>query len=169
MQNAEEVLGPQVARLLDFLPDQPQRRAQMTDLLGWYKRQLDQLGVDVRMNTCLDADEIAAFGADHIALPTGSKPDPLGFQRAMTHLPTLPGIDRGRVWSPEDVLNLLTGQVTRIEADDLVMATANRADETLPSALAALGLKFQSLGNQAAPRMAALAFHDGRKWALGLH
>ena len=67
------------------------------------------------------------------------------------------------------MLNLLTGQVTRIEADDLVMATANRADETLPSALAALGLKFQSLGNQAAPRMAALAFHDGRKWALRLH
>ena len=75
-QKAEEVLGPQVARLLDFLPDQPQRRAQNADLLGWYKRQLDQLGVDVRLNTYLDPDEIAAFGADHIALPTGSQPDP---------------------------------------------------------------------------------------------
>ena len=173
----------------------------------------------------------------------------------MTHLPALPGIERGRVWSPEDVLNriarpgkrvivldeggnwrgagtawflaeqghavtivtpdpmvgkelqrsaadvplrrklaalgvqfvveaavaewlgngggaevldLLTGASRRIVADDLVMATANRADETLPGALAALGIGFQSLGDQAAPRMAALAFHDGRKWAIQL-
>lgn len=52
--------------------------------------------------------------------------------------------------------------------DDLVMATANRADEVLPLALEAAGVTFQRLGDQAAPRMAALAFHDGRKWALGL-
>ena len=67
-----------------------------------------------------------------------------------------------------DVLDLLTGAVTRIPADDLVMATANRADEVLPLALEAAGVRFQRLGDQAAPRMAALAFHDGRKWALGL-
>jgi 2,4-dienoyl-CoA reductase-like NADH-dependent reductase (Old Yellow Enzyme family) len=231
------------------------RRGQITDLLHWYERQLVQLGVEVRLNTYLDPADIATFGADHIALATGSLPDPHAFQRAMTHLPTLPGIDRGRVWSPEDiltrtarpgkrvivldeggnwrgagtawwlaeqghevtivtpdpmvgkelqrsaadvplrrklaalgvpfvvesavqewlgngggvdVLNLLTGAVTRMPADDLVMSTANRADETLPLALDALGIKFQTLGDQAAPRMAALAFHDGRKWALGL-
>ena len=231
------------------------RRAQITDLLGWYERQLGQLAVDVRLNTYLEPKEIAAFRADHVALATGSLPDPSGFQRAMTHLPILPGIDRGRVWSPEDVLNriarpgkrvivldeggnwrgagtawwlaeqghdvtiitpdpmvgkelqrsaadvplrrklaalgvrfvvesaltdwlgngggaevldLLTGAVTQIPADDLVMSTANRADETLPLALTALGVSFQTLGDQAAPRMAALAIHDGRKWALGL-
>ena len=80
------------------------RRGQITDLLGWYERQLAQLEVNVRLNTCLDADDIAAFGADHIALATGSLPDPMGLQRAMTHLPALPGLDRGRVWSPEDIL-----------------------------------------------------------------
>ena len=231
------------------------RRAQITDLLGWYERQLTRLNVDVRLNTYLEPQEIADFGADHVALATGSQPDPHGFQRAMTHLSALPGIDRGRVWSPEDiltraarpdkrvivvdeggnwrgagtawwlaeqghavtivtpdpmvgkelqrsaadvplrrklaafgvrfvvesavqewlgngggaeVLDLLTGAVTQIPADDLVMATANRADEALPLALTALGIWYQSLGDQAAPRMAALAFHDGRKWALGL-
>ncbi len=231
------------------------RRGQITELLGWYDRQLSQLGVDVRLNTYLDAAEIAAFGADHVALATGSLPDPLGFQRAMTHLPALPGMERGRVWSPEDILNrlarpgkrvivvdeggnwrgtgtawwlaeqghdvtivtpdpmvgkelqraaadvplrrklaalgvrfvvesavqewlgngggaevldLLTGAVTRTLADDLVLATANRADETLPLALTAMGVNHATLGDQAAPRMAALAFHDGRKWALGL-
>ncbi len=231
------------------------RRAQITDLLGWYDRQLSQLGVQVRLNTYMEPADIAAFGADHLALATGSLPDPTGFQRAMTHLPALPGIERGRVWSPEDVLNriarpgkrvivldeggnwrgagtawflaeqghavtivtpdpmvgkelqrsaadvplrrklaalgvqfvveaavaewlgygggaevldLLTGASRRIVANDLVMATANRADETLPGALAALGIGFQSLGDQAAPRMAALAFHDGRKWAIQL-
>jgi len=29
-------------------------------------------------------------------------------------------------------------------------------------------VRFTRLGDQAPPRMAALAFHDGRKWALGL-
>ena len=246
--------GPAIGGQFRLAGLQP-RRAQITDLLAWYERQLAQLGVDVRLNTYMEPDEIAAFGADHVALATGSLPDPHGFQRAMTHLPALPGIDRGRVWSPEDVLNrvaqpgkrvivldeggnsrgagtawwlaeqghdvtivtpdpmvgkelqrsaadvplrrrlaalgvrfvvesavqewlgngagaevldLLTGAAARILADDLVLSTANRADEALPLALSALGVSFQALGDQAAPRMAALAFHDGRKWALGL-
>ena len=50
------------------------------------------------------ADEIAAEGADHVALAIGSLPDEAGFQRALPHLAALPGIERGRVWSPEDVL-----------------------------------------------------------------
>ena len=246
--------GPAIGGQFRLAGLQP-RRAQITDLLAWYERQLAQFRVDVRLNTYMEPDEIAAFGADHVALATGSLPDPNGFQRAMTHLPALPGIDRGRVWSPEDVLNrvarpgkrvivldeggnwrgagtawwlaeqghdvtivtpdpmvgkelqrsaadvplrrrlaalgvrfvvdsavqewlgngagaevldLLTGAAARILADDLVLSTANRADEALPLALSKRGVSFQALGDQAAPRMAALAFHDGRKWALGL-
>jgi 2,4-dienoyl-CoA reductase-like NADH-dependent reductase (Old Yellow Enzyme family) len=231
------------------------RRAQILDLLGWYESELARLGVDVRLNTYLEPSEIAAFNAAHVALATGSLPDPDGFQRAMTHLPRLPGIDRGRVWSPEDiltrtartgprvivldeggnwrgagtawwlaeqghqvtlvtpdalvgkelqrsaadvplrkrlaalgvrvvvesalsewlgngggaqVLDLLTGATQTIAADDLVMATTNRSDDSLSQALEAAGLPHTRLGDAAAPRMAALAFHDGRKWALGL-
>jgi len=67
-----------------------------------------------------------------------------------------------------EVVDLLTGQAQVIAADDLVLATTNRADEALPLALDMAGVRFTRLGDQAAPRMAALAFHDGRKWALGL-
>lgn len=246
--------GPEIGGQFRLAGLQP-RRAQITDLLGWYGRELARLGVDVRLNTYLDADEIAGLNADHLALATGSLPDGAGFQRAMTHLPRLPGIDRGRVWSPEDILshrarpgprvivydeggnwrgcgtawalaeaghkvtvvtpdalvgkelqrsaadfplrrrlaalnvkfvvesaiaewlgngggaevvNLLTGARETITADDLVMATTNRVDESLAEVLATLGVGFRRLGDAAAPRMAALAFHDGRKWALSL-
>jgi NADPH-dependent 2,4-dienoyl-CoA reductase/sulfur reductase-like enzyme len=67
-----------------------------------------------------------------------------------------------------DVLNLLTGAVERIAADDLVMSTVNRSDTALPAALTRRGVNYTQLGDAAAPRMAALAFHDGRKWALEL-
>lgn len=231
------------------------RRGQIGELLRWYERQLDALGVEVRLNAYLDADDIADHGADHVALCTGSLPDEAGFQRALPHLPALPGIDRGRVWSPEDVLSrrarlgarvivvdeggnwrgggtawalaeaghrvtlvtpdalvgkelqrsaadgtlrrrlaalgvrwvteaavtewlgngggaevvsLLTGTTERVEADDLVLATANRADGALTLDLAERGIAAAALGDAAAPRMAALAFHDGRRWALGL-
>lgn len=250
LAEAGSALGGQF-RLAGLQP----RRAQITDLLGWYERQLERLGVEVRLNAYLDAGEIAGFAADHVALATGSLPDPDGFQRAMTHLERLPGIEAGRVWSPEDVLgrvarpgrrvvvldeggnwrgagtawwlaeaghevtvvtpdplvgkelqrsaadfplrkrlaalgvrfvtesaiaawrgngggaevlDLLTGQAEVILADDLVMSTANRADTVLPGALAELGVRFTQLGDAAAPRMAAQAFHDGRKWAISL-
>ena len=250
LHEAGPALGGQF-RLAGLQP----RRGQITDLIGWYEAQLRKLGAAVHLNSYLDAEEIAAIGADHVALCTGSLPDKTGFQRAMTQHAALPGIERGRVWSPEDVLtkqarlghrvivldeggnwrgcgtawhlaeaghevvlvtpdgmvgkelqrsaadyplrkrlaglgvrfvvesaiaewlgngggadvvSLLTGQVERISADDLVMATTNRADETLPLALDARGVAFTRLGDQAAPRMAALAIHDGRKWAISL-
>ena len=67
-----------------------------------------------------------------------------------------------------EVADLLTGRSEVVEADDLVMATANRADGTLAADLAARGIAGASLGDAAAPRMAAFAIHDGRRWALGL-
>ena len=250
LHEAGAALGGQF-RLAGLQP----RRGQITDLIGWYEGQLAKLGVAVHLNSVLDAADIAEIGADHVALATGSLPDESGFQRAMTQHAALPGMARGRVWSPEDVLNkrarlgdrvivldeggnwrgcgtalalaeaghdvthvtpdgligkelqrsaadyplrkrlaelgvefvvehsiaewlgngggadvvsLLTGQTRRIKADDLVMATTNRADETLPIALESLGIGFARLGDQAAPRMAALAIYDGRNWALSL-
>lgn len=80
------------------------RRGQIGDLLAWYARQLDRLGVDIRYNTYLDADEIAEIRADRVILATGSLPAETGFQRALPHLAALPGIDTGKVYSPEDVM-----------------------------------------------------------------
>lgn len=250
LHEAGPALGGQF-RLAGLQP----RRGQITDLIGWYERQLQKLGIDIQLNSHLEAEDIAALGADHIALATGSSPDATGFQRAMTHLAALPGLDRGRVWSVEDILtrtarpgkrvivldeggnwrgcgtawwlaeaghavtivtpdalvgkelgrsaadfplrkrlaglgvqfvtesavadwlgnsggadvvSLLTGQTTRIDADDLVLATTNRANSDLAEGLAGINLPAALLGDAAAPRMAALAVHDGRKWALGL-
>jgi 2,4-dienoyl-CoA reductase-like NADH-dependent reductase (Old Yellow Enzyme family)/thioredoxin reductase len=80
------------------------RRAQITDLIAWYERQLERLGVDLRFNSYLDADDIAAIGADKVVLATGSLPDGTGFQKALPHVPEMPGVQRGNVWSTEDVM-----------------------------------------------------------------
>jgi 2,4-dienoyl-CoA reductase-like NADH-dependent reductase (Old Yellow Enzyme family)/NADPH-dependent 2,4-dienoyl-CoA reductase/sulfur reductase-like enzyme len=231
------------------------RRAQILDLLGWYESELARLNVDLRLNTCVDPDDLAAFNADHIAIATGSLPDPDGVQRAMTHLPRLPGMETGTVYSPEDILtraarpgprvivldeggnwrgcgtawwlaeqghavtlvtpdplvakelqrsaadfplrrrlaalgvrfvtesaiarwhgngggaevtNLLTGTSETIPADALVLSTANRANDDLARALDRPDRAATRLGDAAAPRMAAFAIHDGRKWALSL-
>ncbi len=80
------------------------RRGQITDLIGWYERQLDKLGVDVRYNTYMDAKMIADLGADQVVLATGSLPAETGFQKALPHIVSLPGIEAGDVWSAEDVM-----------------------------------------------------------------
>ena len=86
------------------LAGQQPRRGQITDLLDWYGRQLEKLDVEVRFNSYLEPDEVAAMGADKVIIATGSLPTETGFQRAMTQNETLPGIELGQVFSPEDVM-----------------------------------------------------------------
>ena len=80
------------------------RRAQILDLMDWYERQFTKLGVTLRLNTFLDADEIAAHPAEVVILATGSLPDEDGFQRWQPQHARLPGIEAGGVFSPEAVL-----------------------------------------------------------------
>ena len=49
-------------------------RGQITDLLDWYARQLDALGVDVRLAIEMHVDGVAVAGADHVIIATGSRP-----------------------------------------------------------------------------------------------
>jgi len=227
------------------------RRAQILDLMAWYERQFTKLGVTLRLNTFLDADEIAAHPADTVILATGSLPDETGFQRWLPHLPALPGIETPGVWSPEAVMrrearlgdavviydegsnwrgvgtawalaerghqvtivtpeafvgkeisrtaadgaarralarlgarfltehcltrwhgngvtvrNLLTGAEETLPASGLVMATTNRAFDPWPESFP--GKATHRIGDCAAPRLAAYAFHEGRKLALSL-
>ncbi len=85
------------------------RRGQILDLIAWYEGQLEKLGVTLRLNAPLDADEVKAMardeGLDAVVLATGSQPAATGFQRALPHLERLPGIERGRVWPVEDVMS----------------------------------------------------------------
>lgn len=95
--------GPELGGQFRFAGRQP-RRAQITDLIAWYERQLGKLGVDIRFNSYMDADDIAALGADVVILATGSMPKGTGFQKALPQVAELPGIETGNVWSTEDVM-----------------------------------------------------------------
>lgn len=80
------------------------RRAQILDLLGWYGRELDRAGVDLRLNCFVDADVLAELQADAVVLATGSLPDDEARQRWLPQVGPLPGLEVGRVWSPEAVM-----------------------------------------------------------------
>ncbi len=95
--------GPELGGQFRLAGLQP-RRAQISDLIAWYGRQLDKLGVDMRFNSYLDAGDIAAMAADEVVLATGSMPAGTGFQKALPHIAELPGIGAGNVWSAEDVM-----------------------------------------------------------------
>ncbi|MCU9836406.1 FAD-dependent oxidoreductase [Ruegeria sp. WL0004] len=244
--------GPELGGQFRLAGLQP-RRAQITDLIGWYERQLRQLQVEIRFNTYMDAQDVAAIGADHVILATGSAPPETGFQKALPHVARLPGIERGQVWSIHDVmtraarlgdhvvlldeagnwrgigtawhlaekghkvtivtpdpmigrelarsatdfparatlaglgvcfvtesaltgwgdagaaiLSLLTGETETIAADSLVLATANTPETGLAQELREMGTKATSIGDAAAPRLAAAAIHEGRKTGLSL-
>lgn len=227
------------------------RRAQILDLMAWYERQFAKLGVNLRLNTYLDAADIIAHSADIVIIASGSLPDEKGFQRWMPQYESLPGIDLGGVWSPEEVLrrearlgdavvvydegsnwrgvgtawalaeagkqvtivtpeafvgkeiartaadgparrrmaklgvkmltehcivrwhgngvtlrNLLTGEDSTVATSGLVMSTTNRAFDPFPETFA--GKVTHRIGDCTAPRLAAYAFHEGRKLALSL-
>ena len=79
------------------------RRGQISDLIGWYLRQFEQLGVEVRYFTPMDETDIAEFGADEVVLATGSMPDGLARQRWLPEQEQLPGLENGHVYPCEEV------------------------------------------------------------------
>jgi len=79
------------------------RRGQITELIGWYLRQFEKLGVEVRYFSPLDEQDIADFGADEVILATGSMPDGLAKQRWLPEAAELPGLANGKVFSCEEV------------------------------------------------------------------
>lgn len=98
--------GPRLGGAFRLAGLQP-RRAQILDLIDWYERELGRLGVDLRLNTPLDADDVAAFGAQVLVVATGSLPTGTGFQRQLPQQAVLPGADRPNVWPVEDVMGRL--------------------------------------------------------------
>ena len=95
--------GPRLGGAFRLAGLQP-RRTQILELLDWYERELARLGVDLRMNMPVDADDVPAFAADTVVVATGSLPDGTGFQRQLPQQAVLPGVDKPNVWSIEDVM-----------------------------------------------------------------
>ena len=80
------------------------RRGQITELIAWYLRQFEQLGVDVRYFSPLDEQDILEFGADEVVLATGSLPDGFARQRWLPEHEQLPGLENDHVYACEEVL-----------------------------------------------------------------
>ncbi|MET1027951.1 MAG: FAD-dependent oxidoreductase [Dongiaceae bacterium] len=99
LAEATDKLGGQF-RLAGLQP----RRQQILDLIDWYERQLQKHQVQIRFNTLMEVEDIRAVSADAVIVATGSLPNPTGFQRAIPMMPELSGIERGNVWSAEDVM-----------------------------------------------------------------
>lgn len=74
------------------------------DILLWLEQQIYRLGVDVRLNTYLEADEARNAGYDAIVVATGSLPRKDGFQIANPGL-CLPGCELPHVLSSHELLS----------------------------------------------------------------
>ena len=61
---------------------------------------------------------------------------------------------------------MLTGEEQQVAASALVMATTNLAFDPFPERIE--GKTLHRIGDCAAPRLAAYAFHEGRKAGLAL-
>ena len=95
-----EALGGQF-RLAGLQPS----RSQILDLLAWFGRRLEALGVDVRLGVDAGPDDVAAATADLVIVATGSRPPRTGFQRALPLVDRLPGVEAGDVFAIQDVLD----------------------------------------------------------------
>ena len=80
-------------------------RGQITDLIAWFGRRLDTLGVDVRLGVEASAADVTAAEADEVIVATGSRPPLTGFQRALPELDRLPGVDGPDVVPVQAVLD----------------------------------------------------------------
>ena len=96
------------------------RREEIGEFLAWLERQLTQLQVEIRRDTELSADAIAAEAYDRVVIATGARPATTGFQRALPHVARLPGAELEHVASVEDVLSgsVSVGQRVLLVDDD---------------------------------------------------
>ena len=66
------------------------------------------------------------------------------------------------------VRSTLTGELTELPADALVIAETGIVESALATALSERGVTFHQIGDCVAPRRASLAFFEGRELSLRL-
>lgn len=70
-------------RLASLMP----KRSEIGDVIPWYERQLNKLGVEVRLNAVVDAELLDQMAPDVLVVATGSLPEvPLGFVDGLSHI-----------------------------------------------------------------------------------
>ncbi len=113
--------GPELGGQLRLAGLQP-RRGQVLELLAWYERELERLGVRVLRNRLVEAEEVRALGPGAVVLATGSQPAASGWQRALPTVERLPGVEGPNVWSVEEVM----GRAARLGARVLLLDDTGR-------------------------------------------
>jgi NADPH-dependent 2,4-dienoyl-CoA reductase/sulfur reductase-like enzyme len=69
------------------LASQMPKRVEIGDVIPWYERQLNRLGVEVRLNITVDAELLEQIRPDVLVIATGSLPEvPLGFVDGLSHI-----------------------------------------------------------------------------------
>jgi 2,4-dienoyl-CoA reductase-like NADH-dependent reductase (Old Yellow Enzyme family) len=63
------------------------KRSEIGDIIPWYERQLNRLGVEIRLNVNVDAELLDQIRPDVLVIATGSLPEvPLGFVDGLSHI-----------------------------------------------------------------------------------
>lgn len=78
-------------------------RAGIRDIIVWQEAELYRLGVDVRLSTYVEAEDVAAENADAVIVATGSTPRMDGIQ-AMNPGEPIEGIEQSHVLSSDELI-----------------------------------------------------------------
>lgn len=81
----------------------PARQTAIADMTAWQEAELFRLGVDVRLNSYAEADDILAEAPDRVLVATGSRPRMDGYQ-LMSPSDPIRGVDQPHVLSSIDLL-----------------------------------------------------------------
>ena len=112
LAEAAPELGGQI-RIAALAP----RHQAIADYTLWQESEIYRLGVDVRLSTYVDADDIAGFGADRVIIATGSYPRMDGIQLAIPARP-MEGIDHPNAMSS---IEFFTGRRNTSPAQAIVV------------------------------------------------
>jgi 2,4-dienoyl-CoA reductase-like NADH-dependent reductase (Old Yellow Enzyme family)/thioredoxin reductase len=80
-------------------------RDQILDLIDWFGRRLEELGVSIRLGTEVDGALVSNAGAEVVVIATGARPARAGFQRALAPLDRLLGVEYSSVSSVDEILD----------------------------------------------------------------
>lgn len=154
--------------MMQFAAKLPKRHG-ITDILVWLESEVYRHGVDVRLSTYMDADDVRAEAPDAVIVATGSTPRMDGVQ-STNPAETIKGMDLPSVMSSVDLLSQGRNRIgkTAVVVDDLGHYEAigvaeylaeNGASVTFVSTQKAFGPKVET-ALQAEPALERLALLD---------
>lgn len=79
-------------------------REEFSGVVRNLSRQLEKLGVEIRLSQEVTADEVRDINPDAIVIATGSIPLRTGYSSGQPDLPGIPGAEKGHVLTARDVL-----------------------------------------------------------------